>query len=456
MLKCLPLRLVVAFLLLVVALVVYLQQNRREPLRNVATFPAFEHNEGFTQMSAEDEDDSHLFNASLHRKLYSISTSDREYFRIDWGSEHKAYNPNIIPHPTRTDTYIIAGHQVQVQEGLFDNNEIACNAKFTDGILKCTDIPSPLPVQRTEGHCRGDEWYFNLRGGPRDARMFYGPHAPYLMFGSLATHSCLGLFVQDLSVLRDEGFHSEDATFPTGIELQRPPPYATMQKNWFLFWDANDQLYVHHDIFPQRTFARLSADGSIGEDLSVHTTPNDDTCIAKYMLPLPEDETIHQATNSLSITLCSRTERTCQPNDDNTFLMTIVHHQTFHDWHGQYYGHVVLFKQTAPFELHAVSRKGLWINGKKPLGCETESMLIDGCGPPNHDELFYINSMSWVNHNQTYHGYIDDPLFLAFGIEDVRSGGIDVLAGDILRDLAFCANIHAEKQSKRDILLISV
>jgi hypothetical protein len=52
--------------------------------------------------------------------------------------------------------------------------------------------------------------------------------------------------------------------------------------------------------------------------------------------------------------------------------------------------------------------------------------------------MFYITSMSWKGHDQKYHGYIDDVLFLAFGIEDTRAAAIDVKAADLMQDLALC------------------
>lgn len=34
-----------------------------------------------------------------------------------------------------------------------------------------------------------------------------------------------------------------------------------------------------------------------------------------------------------------------------------------------------------------------------------------------------------------YHGYLDDVLLIGFGIEDKESGGLDILASEILGDL---------------------
>jgi hypothetical protein len=52
--------------------------------------------------------------------------------------------------------------------------------------------------------------------------------------------------------------------------------------------------------------------------------------------------------------------------------------------------------------------------------------------------MFYVTSLSWKGQGQRYHGYIDDVLFVAFGIEDEKSAAIDLVAGDLLQDLGFC------------------
>ena len=46
--------------------------------------------------------------------------------------------------------------------------------------------------------------------------------------------------------------------------------------------------------------------------------------------------------------------------------------------------------------------------------------------------------MSWKDPSRLYHGYLDDVLFLGFGIEDSKTGGIDVLASDLLAAIERC------------------
>jgi hypothetical protein len=394
-----------------------------------------------------------LFNGTRHRKIYSLSTIDRKWFRIEWGGDYRAYNPSIIPHPTKEDTYFVTGLQVLLEEIVAKSIELVCTAKFENEVLKCVDRPTELPVVTIPGQCKGDLEYFNYRPGPRDARMFYGPNAPYLMYGSVATRNCLGLYLQDLRMLVHDYKHEvaeigHDPAFANGTELQRPPPLADVQKNWFIFWDARNETYVHQDIFPNRSYQKLSIDGSVGPELSAQAQPNDKTCMTKYMpdttnqmMPSVSDThlRIHQATNSLSVTMCNRSDPDCVRSDDNTFIMTLFHYQTFWDWHAQYYPYIMLFKRTSPFQIHAISTKSLWIHGKPSYTNETDSSLRTGeWVPPGHTELFYTTSMNWMNIGNHYHGYIDDPLLLGFGIEDTRSGGMDVLAGDLLQDLGYC------------------
>jgi hypothetical protein len=393
----------------------------------------------------EEHDLSPRFNASLHRKLFSLSTRDRRYFRIDWG-EFRGYNPSIISHPNESGVYLVSAQKTETSEDVVNSVELLCKAKFDDGVLKCIETPFPAPVELTEGHCEGDVEYFNLRQGPRDARVFYGLSRSYIIYGSLATRSCLGMFVQDLGAIVD-GFDEEigpeqDHLFADGTEMQRTPPYALMQKNWFLFWDDSDNVYVHQDIYPQRSFTQIYANGSVGRDLSLDSKEHDQACIAAYWPRLAtENESVHQATNSLAVTLCKRLDNDCTPNDGNTFIMSIFQHQTFYSWHAQYYPYVTLFRSSTPFSLHATTRRSLWIHGKKVITNTTESVLLNGAVPKDQDELFYMTSINWKNQGQYYHGYIDDTLLLGFGIEDTNSGGIDILAGDLLEDVSFCEEL---------------
>ncbi|KAK4946385.1 hypothetical protein LTR10_014583 [Elasticomyces elasticus] len=384
-----------------------------------------------------------------YRQVYSLTTPDRKFFPISF-VDILAYNPNILPNPIKQDQWIIIAQQEMSRIEKTVLNELTCTAEFVDNALVCTAPPTVLPVQPSvQGICETEQLnMFNFLHGPRDARMFYGPDAPYIMYGSQSNHGCMGLWVQDARMLIPDfqpDYSDSTQPFYDVTEVGRPPPRHGVEKNFFLFWDGQSEAYAHHELHVERVFARLfMSDGTVGPDLAPQVANEDNLCLARYLPKIEPGapESIHQATNSLAITLCKRADDECVPTDDNTFVMTIVQHKTYYGYHAVYEPYVVLFQRTAPFALHAISTKPIWIHGRGRLTRETHAVFYedrpDGEIPQDHTEMFYVTSMSWKSHDQRYHGFIDDPLFLAFGIEDTRSGAIDILSGDLLQDLGSC------------------
>ena len=414
------------------------------------------HSESSTPISSSDSGTVEGYKADVdpeaYREVFSASTPDKKYFSIDFIDA--ALNPNIIPHPFLEDTWVIVAQRSNT--GLEDQKhfvEISCDATFQHGVLKCAHNPVPLPIAASHGNmCKGDYTWFNLSVGPHDARVFYGPKAPYIIYGINSLFTCFGQWVQDLRSLWDWG----NATFPhpgyaNGTEVQRPPPYAPIEKNYFLFWDQDDQVYAHYDVWPKRAFAKLGPDGSVGKNLAPKTAQNDDKCMATYMPhvePKPKEESIHQATNSLSVTNCRRADPACKPSEKNTFIFTIFQWKTFADLRSNYEPYVMVIEQKAPFAIHGISTKPIWIHGRGTAGKvddEKKSKAVvakrnNGKKPWDQTEMFYITSMSWKSPRQKYHGYIDDVVFLAFGVEDAGTAGIDVVVGDLLMDIGLCVN----------------
>ena len=395
----------------------------------------------------EDGEYNPLPDEKDYSEISSLTSADRTFYPIYFGGD-TLYNPSIIPHPTRHDLWIVVAQHEQTNKDTESEELMTCTAGFYNGLLVCTAPATVLPVTKSiTGQCRGAIEYFNLRGGPRDARSFYGPDAPYIMYGSQSSYTCLGLWLQDLRMLLQD-YRLEQMTlvklFKKTTEIQRPPPIKEVEKNFFLFWDSANKAYAHHDIYPTRSFAQLSYDGSVGPDLAPASATKDGICMAKYMPTIESSaETIHQATNSLSITMCNRNDPLCVPTDANTFIMTIFQHKSYYDFHSIYEPYIMLFQRSAPFAIHAISQRPFWIRGRGPLTASTHAVMYDQHPerpiPEGHSEMFYITSMSWKTHGQRYHGYMDDPLFLAFGIEDSRPAVIDVTAGDLLQDLGFCS-----------------
>lgn len=400
----------------------------------------------------------------LHTEIFSFTTKDRQYFPIRMGSA-KALNPNIIPHPRLENVWVVVAQkrpsnddndqQQQPDLNVEPSVELVCNAMFIDDALTCIGAdgrgfgePTTLPIQPTAGDvtkCTGELEFFNLNVGPHDARVFYGPRNPYTIYGSNSKLNCFGQWVQDArGLIPDWGVDvgsaaaagasfADEFTSPLGTELQRPAPLGAVEKNWFVFWDSNNVHYVHHDVSPRRAFARLSGDGSAGAegDLARHDLAGrDDACLARWLPAAAPHESVHQATNSLSVTLCRRSDPGCVPDDSNTFVFAVLHHKAYRDFHSVYEPYVMVFRQRAPFEVFAVSSRPVWISGRGTVRGEG--------GRADTTEMFYVTSIAWKTKGLKYHGYADDVLFLAFGIEDERAAGIDVQAGSLLANLGLC------------------
>lgn len=396
----------------------------------------------------DDEQDLFDYNATAipyrgdYRELFSLTTRDRKFYPIHMDGIG-VYNPSLIPHPTMSDEWIALVSHPGPDEAV----ALYCSVGNLNDVLVCSSTPKKLTPPRSlkSEKCVGGLEYINLYAGPRDSRMFFGPDAPFVVYGSQSTWTCLGLWLQDIRPLLDVFRITEsigNKLFRGATELRRPLPYAPIEKNYFLFWDDEGKTYVHCDVHPQRSFAQVNFDGSVGKDLAPESVRHDKFCMAKYMpVPLSSLEGIHQATNSLSITLCRRSSVNCRPSNENTFIMTIFQHKTCYDYHSIYEPYVMLFRQSAPFELYAIGQRPFWIHGRTNLTKETHAKEYENHPekmPVGHSEMFYLTTMSWKKHGRTYHGYLDDQLWLTFGIEDSRAAALDILAGDLLVDLAFC------------------
>lgn len=394
----------------------------------------------------EVEFDLKAYGKPVH-EIFSNSTKNGKYFTIVTG-EYESYNPSILAHPEKNDTWILIAQQERTDTvNTVWFAQLVCEAKFNKaGTLLCARPPLILPIGVTAvgyDNCKGNIAWLSFNVGPHDARAFWGPDHPYALYGSQSQYNCFGIWIQDLRLLTDWGVvpasgHDYKNPFRGQTELQRPRPFGQVEKNWFTFWDKDGTMYAHYDMSPSRIFSKIEFDGSCGPDLAPKTIKEDAKCMARYLPPIPDGlESIHQATNSLSITLCKRHDPSCTPNDDNTYIMTIFHHKTFYNFHGEYHPYVMLFRRTAPFEIYSLSTKPLWVHGRgdalRPKELKPEDKY-------ESTQMFYITSISWKQTGQKYHGYIDDVMFLSFGIEDSIGAAIDVVAEDVVAEMGLCSD----------------
>jgi hypothetical protein len=381
-----------------------------------------------------------------HTEIYSASSTDRTYLRIDF-SGSGAYDPSLIPHPILKDTWIIAAQGMDEREKGEDGPyEYVCNAMLNEkGIMHCT-TPAVLPVPppwnphdcpRATGHLK--------ISSPRQSRIFYGPTTPYLTYKVDAEYTCTGRntskhsgnYVQDLRSLIYLGTKPSAADpFSQSTRLDIPAAAGNMAgKNLFLFWDTDNQTYAHYALSPNRVYGKLDPSGSVVKDNSMQLPASESTCLREYLPPTGKTASIEQATNSLSITTCKRSDEDCVVSPSNTFIMTIFQHTSSRGAVTIAEPYIILFDRTAPFATHGISKRPLWISGRggRPEG--------NGVIDPSQVEKLNIISMSWKGSTQKYNGYADDVIHLAFGIEGKMTAVLDVVASDLLENLGLCSGL---------------
>ena len=102
-----------------------------------------------------------------HNEISSTSSKSGRYFNINFG-DYQAMNPNIIPHPSLNETWIIVAQRYKNDTSnptWF--TELVCEARFNAGDLECIKSPLILPIPGTLSEkCEGDLSFFNFNIGP--------------------------------------------------------------------------------------------------------------------------------------------------------------------------------------------------------------------------------------------------------------------------------------------------
>nr|POE65676.1 hypothetical protein CFP56_58782 [Quercus suber] len=390
---------------------------------------------------------------SSHLVLKSRRTSDGKYWNVRFGHGHPSANVNFVPHFAKPNVWwIVAQHFKFPGDYQMFFTQLVCEASFNeDGVLHCNKAPVILPIQGTDtDQCTGELGFWNINIGPHDARAFQGPDAPYIMYGTQSKWHCMGQFIQDFRRITDwSEFPKTDKSLPFfwPTDIQRPRPHGPVEKNYFVFWDQNKEMYIHADLPPKRSFAKLHPDGTANKNLAPMVAAKDAKCVKDKMAKVLSEyaESNHQATNSLAITMCKRSDPTCVPSSQNTFIFAIFQSKTFYQAHGVYEPYLMVFQNIAPFSMHAFSKRPLWIHGRGEAGGEwgkgnkeTYAPASSLNAPEDQTEMVYVTSMAWKEKNVTYQGFLDDELWLGFGVEDRKSGGMDVIAQTLMDDLDFC------------------
>ncbi len=283
-------------------------------------------------------------------------------------------------------------------------------------------------------------------------------------------------------------------------ELTRNPPStrSSIEKNWMPFFSSSGESYIHYDLshptntsIRGRTFAKLLGNGftttNLTDPLELPCLIDDDT---KETDPVKKGGTWHQATNSLRLILCNRTDPKCRATDDNTVFFAIIHRKfpNYLDLPLRYERHFMVWSATPPFSLLGISNHPILMANETASGwTESENWSDDPLNvemvtrfqnqhPPN---LAHLNGTNNNNNNNnsmlamepfggknywayfTYtvsiayawgrgggmqqeevgdknEGFLDDEVVLAIGIDDKGQGFARARAGELVQCLRAC------------------
>lgn len=341
---------------------------------------------------------------------------------------------------------------------------------------------------------------------------------------SRSRYACFGLWIIDLRSIYPPLAHLLSSSprilslgpltsYPHLTELTRNPPStrSPIEKNWFLFHPRAGSSFIHYDISTPirgRTFAKLLGGGLTTPNL---TDPFEDPCLppssSHLNRPSRDDPNLtsslhggpgkwHQATPSLRLILCSRSDPSCTPLDDNTVFFALVHrkHENYLKLPLRYERNFIVWAATPPFEMLGVSRHPVLLANETTSGWDawqgwdddernaaTVRMNKERPAPPpyandtsefrarsrhrrrqvsssppgnNATDPFggkgywayftYTVSLAWaagrhgVEAGEWVEGYLDDEVVLSIGVDDKGMGIGRVMARELVECLRAC------------------
>ena len=329
-------------------------------------------------------------------------------------------------------------------------------------------------------------------------------------------YACFGLWVIDLRSLYPalhELLSSPPDRFTLGplksystlTELTRNPAAdrGQIEKNWMIFYTASGESYIHYDLSDTkggprgRTFAKLLGNGLSTPNL---TDPLESPCLQELGENEPDmakrGGRWHQATNSLRVILCDRSEKGCAPTPTNQVFVSLVHRKfaNYLKLPLRYERYFIVWEARPPFHMLGVSKYPVLMANETASGWTAEQnwddwplptppSAIEGDGHKLRESrrkrdiepgfaaahnassavapdttsnatsvigrdfwayFTYTVSISWawsgekVEAEMKNVGYLDDEVLLSIGIDDKGQGFSRVKAGDLMECMRAC------------------
>ncbi|KAK9389290.1 hypothetical protein V1515DRAFT_347552 [Lipomyces mesembrius] len=336
--------------------------------------------------------------------LVSAVVDEGTLARMDFGRFPKAprYNPNILPFPKGYKHPYIGFARQSPKKMLFHHEIVWCEMDWADTpvigrkVLACVEKEKLLNLDEwttKAGLCKRLK-YLALKQGHTDPRVLFSPLGePLMVVGTNGLSNCMNQFVIDLRAVVPGlnwkmKLHGVPIRFKKLTELPRPQ-YNEIEKNWFLMWDESNIEYVQHET-EQRSIIAVSLPPEKQVNIA---TPGIQKCVSSLKKRLGRKQqasNIHQATNSLRVTLC---DFPCIPTIHNTVIIELMHVKYENKLELFYRRYAIIMNATAPFNIIGRTGNLMYAGTAENVMLYTVSMAWD------HEH--YQQHENW---NETVHG----------------------------------------------------
>ncbi|KAK9458793.1 uncharacterized protein V1516DRAFT_120376 [Lipomyces oligophaga] len=346
----------------------------------------------------------------------SVTTKDGSVVPIEfpwWGPKTpRKVNPSLLPYPKSHSSKYFVLARADKRPSAFNkrdgdkNNNGESKERMTE-LVYCdmdwsADADSPwlecknnqktarIPLTKpTPGLCPDTHKLLEVPTGAQDAKLFFSPIGePLVLFGMHGQGFCWGQYIMDMRAIvpeLNETMHIQHVPMrfeePTLVPRDRDDP---VEKNYFLLWDEDNTPFVSRRLL-ERSLSNLQSffDGEYNAPLASanFAIDHDPKCVKSLLRDYAPDSNrrnfLHQASNSLRVTLCNFP---CIPTIHNTVLIEIFHVKLLRYLSISYKRYVLIMNATAPFEI---------------LG-RTSSIVYVGTEQRN---LLYTTTIQWDPHH---------------------------------------------------------
>src|SRR5277367_24318 len=433
-----------------------------------------------------------LKSTTRHVPPVKMLSSRLDFWGLSSGIEYPDYrgnNPSMLslPHhlPDGNATLVVVANVPLGPPELIDGNEINMRTVFAS-ILDVAEQRSPVP--RTEprnypliqSHSlnRLDDLVFSDHNsfpecdmypifrniqGPEDGRLFWSSLGEPLMIHNSPSpknsNLCRVLYLVDLRVvypiLRD--IISAPIRFDRSVALLIPGQDG-IHKNWAPFTDSVGDVFVHVNLIPQTIYklntpiADLPTYSSPASDLLptlepvVFQTLEEPNCIRSILNDV-DWEAIHQASPFIEVILCTSAEvrsRECDPNDPaNRLYVGVLHVQDKSRWPTFYEPRIMTLNSSAPFNYVSVSRPLFY--SSSPIEISVDMVV----GTSQWQQIYTVSltvhksPVSAISDRGSTVAFLDDWLFVSYGVADDSSYFALVTVKEIMTDHEMCEEFQA-------------